>query len=105
MPDHLHLLVELASRLSLSQAVARLKAKTRAALESCHARWQPSFFDHRLRPGDSLLGVMLYIYLNPYRKHLLPVSATWPWFVCHADDWIWFKGHLADDLPEPEWLR
>ena len=105
MPDHLHLVVELGGRLSLSQAVGRLKSKTRPALTAGHARWQQGYFDHRLKTDDSLLPVLLYVYLNPYRKGLVKVTERWPWFYCHADDWTWFKHHLADDLPEPEWMR
>jgi len=104
MPDHVHVLAELGDSLSLSQAVARLKAKTRTALLARDARWQVNYFDHRLAADESVLPVLLYIYLNPYRKHLIESSERWPWFYCHEDEWRWFKDRLTDNLPEPDWL-
>ena len=104
MPDHLHLVAELGELLSLSQAVARLKSKTKSALQTKNAKWQENYFDHRMAPNESLLPVLLYIYLNPYRKNLIMSSEKWPWFFCHPDDWLWFKDHLTDELPEPAWL-
>ena len=48
MPDHVHILADLGDSLSLSQAVARLKAKTRTSLLARGARWQVNYFDHRM---------------------------------------------------------
>ena len=77
---------------------------SRSALLARDARWQVNYFDHRLAAGESVLPVLLYIYLNPYRKHLIESSERWPWFYCHEDEWRWFKDRLADNLPEPDWL-
>jgi putative transposase len=104
MPDHIHILADLGNPLSLSQAVARLKAKTKTALIARSAQWQVNYFDHRLIADESILPVLLYVYLNPYRKQLIQTSEQWPWFYCHERDWGWFKDHLADNLPEPAWL-
>ena len=104
MPDHVHILADLGDSLSLSQAVARLKAKTRTALLTRDAKWQVNYFDHRLAASESVLPVLLYVYLNPYRKRLIKTSERWPWFYCHESVWRWFKDRLAEDLPEPAWL-
>jgi len=104
MPDHVHILAELGNLLSLSQAVARLKAKTRTALLARGARWQANYFDHRLAASESIHPVLLYVYLNPYRKNLVKASERWPWFYCHESEWSWFKDCLTQDLPEPAWL-
>ena len=105
MPDHVHLLAELGRFLSLSQAIARLKAKTRAALLARDAKWQENYFDHRMAANEPVLPVLLYVYLNPYRRTLIKMSERWPWFYCHEDEWRWFKDHLADSLREPAWLN
>jgi REP element-mobilizing transposase RayT len=104
MPDHVHILAELGGSLSLSQTVARLKAKTGAALFARDAKWQVNYFDHRLAAGESVLPILLYVYLNPYRKQLIKPSERWPWFYCRETEWSWFKDRLNDDLPEPAWL-
>ena len=104
MPDHVHLLAELGGPLSLSQALARLKAKTKTALLAWDAKWQENYFDHRMAASEPVLPVLLYVYLNPYRKCLIKTSKIWPWFYCHESEWRWFKGHLTDSLPEPAWL-
>jgi REP element-mobilizing transposase RayT len=104
MPDHLHLLIELGSRLPLGKAVSRLKAKTSAVLRGKSLAWERDFFDRRLRGGDDVLDVFLYIYLNPYRGSLCARNEAWPWFYCHPDDWVWFRDYLTADRPPPEWL-
>ena len=104
MPDHVHLLIELGAKLSLEKAVSRLKAKTSAGLRAVCLTWERGFFDHRLRAADDILGVFLYIYLNPYRAGLCERTDPWPWFQCHPDDWAWFCDYLDEDRPPPEWL-
>lgn len=104
MPDHVHILADLGDSLSLSQAVARLKAKTGTSLLARGARWQVNYFDHRLAASEPVLPVLLYMYLNPYRKGLIKTSEGWPWFYCHESVWRWFKDRLTDNLPEPAWL-
>jgi putative transposase len=105
MPDHLHLVVTLGERLSLSQCVQRIKARTSAELKACGLSWERGYFDHRMHPEDAVLPVFLYIYLNPYRAGLLTSEGRWPQFRCGADDWSWFRTELESDLPVPEWLK
>lgn len=50
------------------------------------------------------MPVFRYLYLNPYRAGLLSKNATWPWFVCGAEDQAWFTNYLDQNLPEPAWL-
>lgn len=104
MPDHIHLLVQLADRLTLGKAVARLKSKSAASLKAVGIRWQDGYYEHQMRPKEDRLPVFLYIYLNPYRAALLPSQETWPWFVCCEADREWFIPMLDQGLPEPAWL-
>ena len=105
MPDHVHLLISLGENADLSTTVRLLKGRLTPTLRKLPARWQPSFYDHRLRPGEDVLPVFLYIYLNPYRAGLCTTDQTWPGYLCDAEDWAWFGELTKTGCPEPEWLR
>ena len=106
MPDHLHLLVMLGSRIPLGKTVSRLKSKTSAVLAASQHKleWERDFFDHRLRPSEERLDVFLYLFLNPYRAGLCPRIECWPGYYCCEEDWEWFRTMLDQDRPVPEWL-
>jgi REP element-mobilizing transposase RayT len=104
MLDHVYLLIELGPLLPLGKAVARLKAKTSPLLRADGLKWQPGYFDHRLRPHENLLPYFIYTYLNPYRANLLPAEEKWPRFLGASQDRDWFLPMLNDYLPEPAWL-
>jgi len=106
MPDHLHLLVVLGGRLSLGQAVARLKAKTKPVLQTANEelKWERDFFDRLLRPEEDRIAIFLYLFLNPYRAGLCQRNDHWPSYQCRNEDWEWFQNYLETDLPCPEWL-
>jgi putative transposase len=104
MPDHLHLVVTLGADADLSQALRALKGPLSAMLRIHGLRWQESYYDHRLRPGDKLLPVFLYVFMNPYRSGLLKPDEKWPWYRCAPDDWEWFGGMTNQSCPFPEWL-
>jgi REP element-mobilizing transposase RayT len=104
MPDHLHLLITLGNTISLSEAIRLLKGRLTPLLRRHGASWQQSFYDHCLHPEEDRLPVFLYIFLNPYRKRLIPVDEPWPGYFCSAEDWDWFGGLTKKDCPEPAWL-
>lgn len=105
MPDHLHLLATLGHKTSLSDAVRKFKGPLSTELRAHHAKWQPSFYDHRLRDNEDVLPVFLYIYLNPYRAGLCASGEKWPGYICNPEDWAWFGDLTNRSCPEPEWLR
>jgi REP element-mobilizing transposase RayT len=105
MPDHFHLLVTLHDKLPLGRTIARFKSMTRVALSASGLRWQGNYYEHRLRDTDGIEGVLLYIFLNPYRAGLLPPSSTYPWFWLGVQEASWFKPLLDDDRPFADWLR
>lgn len=104
MPDHIHCLIELGSVHSLSRALGRFKALTKPTMTAATASWQENFYDHRLRPDESVEPVIRYIYLNPYQAGLIRSGESWPWFYCCAEDWAWFDGLTDEGRPFPEWL-
>ncbi len=93
MPDHVHLLVDLMASNSLSEVVRLFKGRTSVVLRRHAMKWQPGYFDHRLRTAEDLLPIFLYIFLNPYRVGLMPQDQRWPGYFCSPDDWVWFE-HL-----------
>ena len=75
MPDHLHWLVTLTGRRSLSAVAASLKAgATRNLRENCAIEgrvWQRGFHDHAVRSEKSLRAIARYIVANPVRAGLV----------------------------------
>lgn len=105
MPDHLHLLITLGTPLHLSRIIARLKSRTRSSLLAEGIRWQDNYYEHRLRGNEDAGEVLRYIFLNPYRAQLLPVTETYPWFWLGAADSEWFEPTADNGRPFVEWLR
>jgi REP element-mobilizing transposase RayT len=105
MPDHLHLLVALGAVHGLAECIRQLKGRLSPGLRAGGLRWQPGFYEHRLREAEDVLPVFLYIYLNPYRAGLLSIEQTWPGYRCRAEDWQWFGPMTRASTPQPEWLR
>ena len=105
MPDHLHLLFTSSGELAVGQTIARLKFKTKFALTNCDVRWQGNYYEHRMRPSESMEEVLRYILLNPYRAGLLSADATYPHFWVGDEEARWFRSTLDDDRPFPEWLK
>jgi putative transposase len=104
MPDHLHLLITLGHAMGLSSVIRLLKGRMASTLRRHLAAWQPGFYDHRFQPGDDLLPVFLYIFLNPYRKNLISPDQIWCGYSCSPSDWVWFKTLTRESRPEPTWL-
>ncbi len=105
MPDHIHILCELGSRLSLGRTIARFKGKAVPKMRAANLRWQPGYFEHRLRDPDEVLPTLYYLLMNPVRAGLAQRGDLWPGFYCSADDWTWFKEYTGESVVEPSWLE
>ncbi len=105
MPDHVHLLFTLGERLTLSQAMSRLKTKIQPLVRPHGTDWQENFYDHLVRPEDSIESIIRYIYLNSYSAGLIQPGESWPHFYCGAEEWGWFQDLTDSGQPLPEWLR
>ncbi len=105
MPDHVHFLCELGSRLSLGRCVARFKGKLTPHLRAENLSWQPGYFEHRLRDSEEIRPTLYYLLMNPVRAQLVRQGESWPGFYCAADDWAWFKEYADAAVVDPFWLE
>lgn len=105
MPEHIHLLVRITGHLPISRCIARLKAKTNPRLLARGGSWQGNFYEHRLRPDDSVHDVVRYMFLNPYRRRLLEIGDTYRWFWLGHEDANRFVPTTDKGRPFPEWLK
>jgi putative transposase len=76
MPDHLHGLIGVDGRDSLSQLLRDYK---RITAKLAGIFWQRNFFDHRLRHDESLAEKFAYICQNPVRAGLVRDEQDWPY--------------------------
>ena len=104
MPDHVHILFTLGSQLSLQRLLSKFKQSTRKD-SGWIELWQDNFYDHRVRTDCPIEPFARYIFLNPYRKQLIPINQGWSGWICHPDYTPEFQAHLIDGkYPHPEWL-
>ena len=105
MPDHLHVLFTLGVRLSVGQVMAKLKTLSQDQGRAAW-RWQQDGFEHRLRPGEKIEDYGFYIFMNPYCARVLPLTETWPGWICPEPTHFAFTAHLTPSgAPPTEWLE
>lgn len=105
MPDHLHLLFRLGSRLTLSQTIARTKSRTAKLLEAEKVSWQRGSFERRVRENESPESFALYVFLNSYRAHLIDATGRWPWtFLGESASFRFVQEFNAHGGIRTEWL-
>lgn len=74
MPDHLHMIIRLGDRDSLSDAIRKFKSVS--AIEINRQRgtsgpvWYKGFYDRFIREGENLAAYLNYIIMNPVKKRL-----------------------------------
>ena len=87
MPDHLHLLVKGISDSADLRGFASL-AKQRSGFtysrESGRRLWQPSYYDHVLRPEEPSLFFVYYMFQNPVREGMVKHWADYPYLGSEA---------------------
>jgi putative transposase len=82
MPDHVHLFVRGDEPFDLGVWVRGLKRAMSLPLSAADVappHWQPGFFDHVLRSGESYEQKWRYVIQNPVRKSLVATAADWPY--------------------------
>ena len=76
MPDHLHSILVFPRHDRMSTVIGAWKG---FLARSRHIKWQPGFFDHRLRNRKEADQCWRYIRQNPVRAGLAE----------HENDWLW----------------
>ena len=105
MPDHVHTLFTLGIRFSLGQTQSKFKAATKTLLEKSELAWQDNFYDHRIRHQRNLESFARYLFLNPYRKGLIPSRSSWPGWVINREYHPEFLQHLEEgNFPPAGWV-
>ena len=81
MPTHLHLIIKPGIK-PVVDLIGEFKKKTSDFARQTHAiehLWQRSFFDHRIRSGESEAEQIEYVRANPVRAGLVEHPDDWPW--------------------------
>ena len=101
MPDHLHLLIALGGKESLSSSVADFSRFTASEINAVVGRqgrlWQHGFHEHAVRKAaERCPALTSYIHHNPVRKGLCESPEQWPWSTANTKwapevetDWFW----------------
>lgn len=76
MPDHLHWLLSLGEKRSLSSVVGTLKSLSAHRLG--RPIWQAGFHDHAMRQEEDLLALARYVVANPLRAGLVKCLGEYP---------------------------
>ena len=77
MPDHVHLFLCCHHSLRIGDTVRMLKRSLSASINKSLPHWQPGFFDHILRRGESYGEKWQYVNENPVRANLVEESEEW----------------------------
>ena len=82
MPDHFHALLSLDGRISLSEAMNKLKGRSARVINKQLDRtgpfWQRSFHDHALRREEDRLQLARYVVTNPLRAGIVERLGGYP---------------------------
>ena len=99
MPDHLHWLIQLNDRWSLSRVVKTVKARSALTINhhlGQHGNlWQRAFYDHAVRQDEDIRHVARYIVANPLRAGLVRDIGDYPHWDC-----IWMSDQDTTSLVE-----
>jgi hypothetical protein len=95
MPDHVHLIATFDLSRGIRSTVAGWK---RFHAGRSNIRWQPGFFEHRLRNDAEFVEKAHYVRMNPVRKGLVASPEAWP---CVIDAALWETA----PYPAPRWHR
>ena len=83
MPNHVHLLLQMADGYTLAQTIHSLKSYTANEANKILGRqgpfWWREYFDRYIRDYQHYKRVVCYILNNPVKAGLVKVVEDWPW--------------------------
>ena len=86
MPDHIHVVIRLGSKQTLSRLIQSFKSHTAKQINAClglsGSFWQPAYHDHGIRRDESLNAIIEYCYQNPVRSGLVKAARDYPYWRC-----------------------
>ena len=95
MPDHMHVIVELAGTESLAALMRRVKCVTAGMANAIDRRrghvWLPGYHDRALRSEESIAAAARYMIVNPVRAGLVRRARDYPYWNC-----AWLEEGMAD---------
>jgi len=104
MPDHVHVLFKLGSRLDVGRCVSRWKTVGRRTSDYLGG-WQRDFWERRVRDDESPEDYALYILLNPYRAGLAKRGEAWAGWWAPTPARFRFSTMLGPQgVPPEEWI-
>ncbi|HVU15970.1 MAG TPA: hypothetical protein VHD32_03555 [Candidatus Didemnitutus sp.] len=89
MPDHVHAILGFPLAANPATTIGNWKRLT-ARMNGID--WQKNFFDHRIRPGESITNKADYIRQNPVRAGLVERPDEWTYVVDHR---VWADPSVA----------
>ncbi|EGI72725.1 transposase [Pseudoalteromonas distincta] len=85
MPNHIHWLIQLGTKKTLSDVIKLFKGRcskvTRDDL-GMYKLWQRNYYDHMIRNENDLLNNARYIIANPLRAKIVDKIALYPYWDC-----------------------
>jgi REP element-mobilizing transposase RayT len=106
MPDNIHILAEgIHNGSNLCEFIRLFKQHTGFEFQKSHGQrlWEASYYDHILRPSDSLEDVAAYIWWNSVRKKICIQPHEYPFSGSQTIDWM--KGSLGGSGWSAPWKR
>ena len=86
MPDHIHAVIQLGSKQTLSRLIQSFKSHTAKQVNACLGRsgslWQAAYYEHGIRQDESLNTIIRYCYQNPVRSGLVKAARDYPFWRC-----------------------
>jgi len=79
MPDHIHCFIRIAPDREIGTTIRLLKRALSSVIDGPPPHWQPGFFDHLLRHGESYGEKWEYVRQNPVRAGLVHEPDDWPY--------------------------
>jgi Transposase IS200 like len=83
VPNHVHVVIEILDRHSLSATVGNWKSFTakraNAQLGRSGSFWHADYFDRYMRDEGHLVRTIEYVECNPVKAGLVEIASDWPW--------------------------
>lgn len=88
MPDHIHAVIQLGCKKTLSGVMHSLKTFTAKKINEQRSEsgsvWQEGYYDHGIRRDESLNEIIRYCFHNPVRQGIVKQANDYPCWRCKS---------------------